>query len=61
MNIIGMLTELREEADRVDEAIVAIEHLVQASGKRRGRPPKWLSNAERVKPDQGALLHPSSN
>jgi hypothetical protein len=52
MNLVDMLSELREEARRIDDAIIAIERLLRAGGKRRGRPPKWLSAAPA--PDQPA-------
>ena len=44
MNILGMLAELRAEAEQIDQAILALERLAVGShGKRRGRPPKWMS------------------
>ena len=46
MNILGMLAELRAEAEQIDHAILALERLAAGShGKRRGRPPKWMSEA----------------
>jgi hypothetical protein len=42
MDLTNLLSELRAEVDRLNEAIVVIERLVSAGGKRRGRPPKWL-------------------
>ena len=42
-----MLAELRAERQRLEEAILVIERLaVQAAGKRRGRPPKWMVAAK---------------
>ena len=39
-----MLAELRAERDRLSEAILVVERLAIGSrGKRRGRPPKWMS------------------
>ena len=39
-----MLQNLRQERDRLDEAIVVLTRLASGSGvKRRGRPPKWLT------------------
>ena len=44
MNATKMLQELRDERDRIDEAIAAIQRLALANGqKRRGRPPKWIT------------------
>jgi hypothetical protein len=43
MDVIKMLETLREEHARLEEAIVAIERLAFRTGKRRGRPPAWMS------------------
>ncbi len=40
-----MLAELRQERDRLEEAIVVVERLAVHGGKRRGRPPKWMQKA----------------
>lgn len=37
-----MLSDLRSERQRIQEAIWVIERLA-AGGKRRGRPPKWMA------------------
>jgi len=37
-----MLSELRMERQHLDEAILALQRLA-TRGKRRGRPPKWMS------------------
>ncbi len=39
-----MLSDLRSERQRLQEAILAIERLSAGGGKRRGRPPRWLSD-----------------
>lgn len=39
-----MLSDLRSERQRIQEAILVIERLAAGGGKRRGRPPKWMSN-----------------
>jgi hypothetical protein len=44
MDVLKMLAELRSERERVEEAILAVERLAIAGrGRRRGRPPKWMS------------------
>jgi hypothetical protein len=43
MDINKILEELRTERSQVEMAIVSLERLGAARGKRRGRPPKWLS------------------
>jgi len=47
MDIHRILTELRSEQERLEEAILTIERLAAGSlGKRRGRPPKWMASAK---------------
>jgi hypothetical protein len=43
MDILRMLSDLRAEREQIEEAILALERLARGQGKRRGRPPKWLS------------------
>ncbi len=43
MDILKMLTDLRQEREQIEEAIVTLERLAQGRGRRRGRPPNWLS------------------
>jgi hypothetical protein len=43
MDINKILDELKAEREQVEMAIVSLERLGSAQGKRRGRPPKWLS------------------
>ena len=44
MDILQMLTELRAQREQIEEAIMALERLAGGRGKRRGRPPAWLSS-----------------
>jgi len=37
-----MLKELREERDRVEEAILSLERMAVGE-RRRGRPPAWMA------------------
>ena len=46
MDIEKMLAELRAEKQLIDEAIMAMERLASGRGPRRGRPPKWMSDAK---------------
>jgi hypothetical protein len=47
MDILKMLAELRAERQGVEEAILIMERLAAGTrGRRRGRPPKWLSAAK---------------
>ena len=50
MDIVKMLAELHAERDHIDEAILVLSRLAAASPRRRGRPPKWLSDQNPVEP-----------
>jgi hypothetical protein len=43
MDINKMLAELREERDGIEQAILVLQRLSAGQGKRRGRPPAWMS------------------
>lgn len=43
MDITKMLAELRQERAQIEEAIVTLERLAQGRGRRRGRPPAWMT------------------
>ena len=43
MDIVKMLAALRQEREQIVEAIVTLERLAYGRGKRRGRPPKWMT------------------
>lgn len=43
MDLHQILADLREERDRLDEAIMALEKIIRKQSPRRGRPPKWLA------------------
>jgi|SRR5689334_23196614 len=45
MDIAKMISELRVERESIEQAIIALERVVRSSGKRRGRPPKWMSES----------------
>jgi hypothetical protein len=46
MDILKMLGDLRAEREQIEQAIMAIERLAAGTrGKRRGRPPAWMSKA----------------
>jgi hypothetical protein len=46
MDVSKILTELREERRQIEEAIVSLERLAQGRGRRRGRPPAWMSQTQ---------------
>lgn len=43
-----MLQDLRAEREQIEEAILSLERLARGRGKRRGRPPAWLSEMRNV-------------
>jgi len=47
MDVLKMLADLRQEREQVEEAIVTLERLAKGRGKRRGRPPAWMSALKR--------------
>jgi hypothetical protein len=47
MDLTKMIAELRTERDQINEAIIVMERLALGQGKRRGRPPAWLTLVKR--------------
>ena len=47
MDVLKMLADLRQERVQIEEAIVTLERLAQGRGRRRGRPPSWMSAVKR--------------
>lgn len=47
MDVLKMLAELREERQQIEEAIMTLERLARGRGKRRGRPPAWMTAIKR--------------
>ena len=43
MDVNKMLAELRQEREQIEEAIIILERLARGRGKRRGRPPLWMT------------------
>lgn len=43
MDVSKILTELRDERQQIEEAIISLERLARGRGRRRGRPPSWMS------------------
>ena len=55
MDVAKILAELRQEREQLEEAIVSLERLAQGRGKRRGRPPAWMTAAKkRIKANAAA-------
>ena len=49
MDVHKILAELYAERQGLDDAIAAVEGLASTGQRRRGRPPKWLSEASKSK------------
>ena len=47
MDVSKILVELRQEREQIEEAIISLERLARGRGKRRGRPPAWMSEVKR--------------
>jgi len=49
MDLVKVLGQLREELANLDAAILSLEHLQQqGGGRKRGRPPKALSDLRKA-------------
>ena len=44
MDVNALLSQLRSEREMLEEAILALERLARGGGKRRGRPPRWMTD-----------------
>lgn len=53
MDIVKMVAALREERALLEEVIIAMERLARGQGKRRGRPPAWMSAMRNAVPRRG--------
>jgi len=42
-----MLAELRAEPENIEQTIIVLERISRGQGKRRGRPPKWMTEVKR--------------
>jgi hypothetical protein len=60
MDINKMLAELRADREQVEEAIMVLERLARGQGKRRGRPPAWMTTIKRRGRPPGSKNKPKS-
>jgi hypothetical protein len=60
MDINKMLSDLRTEREQVAEAIIVLERLSLGQGKRRGRPPKWMTQIKRRGRPKGSKNKPKA-
>ena len=61
MDINKMLAELRAERDQLAEAILVLERLAAGQGKRRGRPPAWMTALKRLGRPPGSKNKPKAD
>lgn len=47
MDVLKMIKELRKQHVQLQEAILTLERLAAGGGKRRGRPPSWMSEIKK--------------
>jgi len=47
MDVTKILADLRQEREQLDEAILSLERLALGRGKRRGRPPSWMTETKK--------------
>jgi hypothetical protein len=50
MNLTKMIAELREQKQALEQTMVMLERIARSQGKRRGRPPLFLSQASHAEP-----------
>lgn len=47
MDVTKMLADLRQEREAIEEAILTLERLARGRGRRRGRPPAWMTEIKK--------------
>jgi len=60
LDVDKMLAELRMEREQIEEAILTLERLARGRGRRRGRPPSWLKEAQQAVAEHNATLDQSA-
>lgn len=60
MDVSKILGELRQEREQLEEAILSLERLARGRGKRRGRPPAWMTDVKRRGRPPGSKNKPKS-
>jgi hypothetical protein len=60
MDINKMLADLRSEREQIEEAIMTLERLARGRGRRRGRPPAWMSTIKRRGRPPGSKNRPKN-
>ena len=60
MDINKMLAELRQEREQIEEAIMTLERLARGRGRRRGRPPAWMTQIKKRGRPPGSKNRPKT-
>jgi hypothetical protein len=60
MDLLKMLADLREQRDQIEQAIVVLERIAAGQGKRRGRPPAWVTAVKRRGRPPGSKNRPKA-
>jgi len=60
MDINKMLVELKAEHEGIEQAILVLERMAQGRGKRRGRPPTWMTGMKRRGRPKGSKNKPKN-
>jgi hypothetical protein len=50
MDVTKILSDLRQEREQIEQAILSLEMLARGRGRKRGRPPAWMSQMAAVTP-----------
>src|SRR5438876_32595 len=53
MNVLNMIAAEREQ---IEHAILTLERIARGGAKRRGRPPKWMSDQNSAEPSAAVVL-----
>jgi DNA invertase Pin-like site-specific DNA recombinase len=61
MDVSKILVELRQEREQIEEAIMGLERLARGRGKRRGRPPAWMTEVKRRGRPPGSKNKPKTD
>jgi len=61
MDVSKILAELRQEREQIEEAIMSLERLARGRGRRRGRPPAWMTQVKRRGRPPGSKNKPKSD
>jgi hypothetical protein len=61
MDINKMLAELRAERENIEQTIIVLEQIGRGQGKRRGRPPKWMTEVKRRGRPPGSKNNPKES